>query len=628
MSSDSQYLSRLRAVGDRLLLGVIAVLMLASLGLAGWYGTWVEAFAIGLPAAIIPAWLVSSNPGALVTRCAIAASLVIFTALQIHQAHGLLELHFGFFVLLAFLLFYRDWVPLVVAAGLIAVHHLAFDFIQRSGGHVWVFAANTGFSIVLIHAAYVVFETALLVWMAVILRAEAEAVGCEPDELARVSQELAKGNVTAKVPVGAAGPNSLARAMATMRDQLQATVHDTSAVLQAVAAGDLSKRVTVDAPGEFGRLKDHVNQTVDFLASLTQTQSRLIQRASVGDFSERCPTTGLAGYQLEFAQGLNQLVASIDSLLERFAEVLGGIAKGDLTRRISQSYTGRLEDLSRATNATAEQLASIVSGIQTAAKAIQSASSGIAAGNTELSARTEEQASSLGQIVSSIGELSTAVKKNAESALRASHLSHDATQSAVKGGVEIAQVVSNMDGISESSRKIADIIGVIQDIAFQTNLLALNAAVEAARAGEQGKGFAVVASEVRGLAGRSATAAKEIRELIADSVRRVEAGATLVSQTRATMEEIVDSIGRVKEVVSEISAESHNQSTGIASVGRATEVMDQVTQQNAALVEEAAAAAQSMTDEAESLAKSVEVFKLRERGTPQFTTVPRAAARA
>jgi methyl-accepting chemotaxis protein len=625
MASDSQYLSRLRAVGDKLLLGVIAVLLLASLGLAAWYGTWTEALAIGLPAAIIPAWLASTSPGSLVTRCAIAASLVILTALQIHQTHGMVELHFGFFVLLAFLLFYRDWIPLVVAAGLIAVHHLAFDFLQRSGEHVWVFAANAGFNMVLIHAAYVVFETALLVWMAVILRKEAEAVGCEPAELARISQELARGKVDVEVPVGAAGPDSLARAMATMRDELQRTVRDTALVLQAVAAGDLSKRVSGHAPGEFGRLQGHVNKTVDFLASLTQAQSRLIQRASVGDFSVRCPTAGLAGYQLEFAQGLNQLVGSIDSLLERFAEVLGAIAKGDLTRRISQSYTGRLEDLSRATNATAEQLASIVGGIQTAANAIHTASNGIAAGNLELSARTEEQASSLGQIVSSIGELTTAVRRNADSASRASHLSQDASQSAVKGGVEIAQVVTNMAGISEASRKIAEIIGVIQDIAFQTNLLALNAAVEAARAGEQGRGFAVVASEVRGLAGRSSTAAKEIRALIADSVRRVEAGAALVAQTRTTMDEVVGSIGRVKEVVRAISAESLKQSLGIESVGRATEVMDQATQQNAGLVEEAAAAARSMTDEAQALTRSIEVFKLRDSG-PQLVAVPRAAA--
>lgn len=624
--SDSAYLSRLRATGDRLLVGVIGVLLLVSFGLATVYGTWSEALLIGLPAAIVPAWLARAHAGELVTRCSIAASLVIFTALEVHQVHGMIELHFGFFVLLAFLLFYRDWVPLIVAAGLTAVHHLAFDWIQRSGGPVWVFADNTGFSIVLIHAAYVVFETALLVWMAVKLRAEAEAVGCEPAELARISQQLALGKVEVDVPVGDAGADSLARSMARMRDELHRTVHDTATVLQAVAAGDLSRRVSVEAPGEFGRLKDSVNTTVDFLASFTRTQSQVIQKASAGDFSERCPTGGLAGYQLEFAQGLNELVASMDSLVGRLAEVLGSIAKGDLTKRISHAYTGRLEDLSRATNATAEQLAKIVSGIQTAVHAIRTASDGIADGNTELSTRTEEQARSLSHIVASIGELTTAVKKNADSSARASHLSQEASQAAVKGGVEIAQVVTNMDGISESSRKMADIIGVIQEIAFQTNLLALNAAVEAARAGEQGKGFAVVASEVRGLAGRSATAAKEIRELIEDSVRRVEAGATLVTQTRTTMDEIVTRIGRVKDVVEEISEESQRQYSGIESVGRATEVMDQTTQQNASLVEEAAAAAQSMNDEAQGLARSIEVFKLKDQPAARLSIVPRTAA--
>jgi methyl-accepting chemotaxis protein len=227
----------------------------------------------------------------------------------------------------------------------------------------------------------------------------------------------------------------------------------------------------------------------------------------------------------------------------------------------------------------------------------------------------------VGQIVTSIGELTAAVRKNADNAVRAGHLSQEATEAAVKGGVEITQVVNNMDGISASSRKMADIIGVIQDIAFQTNLLALNAAVEAARAGEQGKGFAVVASEVRALAGRSATAAKEIRELIADSVRKVDSGTTLVARARGTMDEIVSSIGRVKAVVQEISSETHRQSVGIESVGRATGVMDQVTQQNASLVEEAAAAAQGLTDEAQALAKSVEVFKLKGRESPQLTVV-------
>jgi hypothetical protein len=187
MVETSTYLSRLRHVGDRLLLGVLAALMLLSLALAPWYGTWTEAMVIGLPSLAVTAWLVHTQPGALVTRCAIAAALMVFTALHIDQAHGMIEMHFGVFVFLAALLLYRDWIPLVVAAGFIAVHHLAFDFAQRIGQPVWVFAANTGFGIVLVHAGYVVAETALLAWIAIRLRAESEAVGCDPRELSHVA---------------------------------------------------------------------------------------------------------------------------------------------------------------------------------------------------------------------------------------------------------------------------------------------------------------------------------------------------------------------------------------------------------------------------------------------------------
>ena len=200
MSTQSTYLLQLRQAGDRLMLCVVGVLLVMGLALAPIHDTWVEALAIGVPAAGMVAWLVALQPGALVTRCAIAAALMIFTALHIHQVHGMIEMHFGVFVLLAFLLFYRDWVPLVVAVTVVAVHHFAFDFMQRRGAPVWVFAAHTGFGIVLVHAAYAVFETALLVFMAVRLRGEIEAVGCEPNELARVSQELARGNVTVEVP--------------------------------------------------------------------------------------------------------------------------------------------------------------------------------------------------------------------------------------------------------------------------------------------------------------------------------------------------------------------------------------------------------------------------------------------
>jgi methyl-accepting chemotaxis protein len=604
------YLFTIRRSGDRLLLSVVGVLLVMAFALAPLYGTWGEAFAIGAPTAGIVAWLVATRPGELVTRCTIAAALMIFTGLHVHQVHGMIEMHFGFFVLLAFLLFYRDWVPLVVAVGVVAVHHFAFDFLQRSGAPVWVFAANTGFSIVLIHAAYAIFETGLLIVMAVRLRAEIEAVGCDPGELARVSHELARGNVEVKVPTEGATDGSLALAMASMRDELHRSVHGAGEVLAAVAAGDLSRRARLEASGEFARLNGHVNQTVDFLAAFSDKQNHLIQRANAGDFSGRCEIAGLAGYQLEMTNGLNQLVSPVESFVNDFGAVQGALAGGDLTKLVSQAYAGRLDELRRDTNRTAQQLAKIVGRIRLSADAIGHASREIARGNADLSARTEEQASALQETVSSMQELTSAVSNNAEHAAKANELSLTASQIAGKGGAVVSEVITTMQGISVSSGKMADIIGVIQDIAFQTNLLALNAAVEAARAGEQGRGFAVVAQEVRALAGRSATAAKEIEGLISDSVQRVDSGAKLVQRAGETMGDIVQSIGRVTTLVGEIAALSREQSTGIGAVSRAISQMDQVTQQNAALVEEAAVAAERMSSEAQLLRESVLVFKL------------------
>jgi methyl-accepting chemotaxis protein len=604
------YLFTIRRSGDRLLLSVVGVLLVMAFALAPLYDTWSEAFAIGAPTAGIVAWLVATRPGELVTRCTIAAALMIFTGLHIHQVHGMIEMHFGVFVLLAFLLFYRDWVPLVVAVGVVAVHHFAFDFLQRSGAPVWVFAANTGFSIVLIHAAYAIFETGLLIVMAVRLRAEIEAVGCDPGELARVSQELARGNVEVKVPTEGATDGSLALAMASMRDELHRSVHDAGEVLAAVAAGDLSRRARLEASGEFARLNGDVNQTVDFLGAFSGKQNHLIQRANAGDFSGRCEISGLAGYQLEMTNGLNQLVSSVESFVNDFGAAQGALARGDLTKPISQAYAGRLDELRRDTNRTAQQLAKIVGRIRLSADAIGHAALEIARGNANLSARTEEQASALQETVSSMQELTGAVANNAEHAAKANELSLMASQIAGKGGAVVSEVITTMQGISVSSGKMADIIGVIQNIAFQTNLLALNAAVEAARAGEQGRGFAVVAQEVRALAGRSSTAAKEIEGLISDSVQRVDRGAKLVHRAGETMGDIVQSIGRVTTLVGEIAALSRDQSTGIGAVSRAISQMDQVTQQNAALVEEAAAAAERMSSEAQLLRESVLVFKL------------------
>jgi methyl-accepting chemotaxis protein len=257
-----------------------------------------------------------------------------------------------------------------------------------------------------------------------------------------------------------------------------------------------------------------------------------------------------------------------------------------------------------------DHLTRTIGTIKNSADSIATASQQIAAGNLDLSQRTEEQAASLQETATSMEELTSTVHHNTENALQASALANSASDTAQRGGAVVGRVVETMHGISSSSARVADIINVIEGIAFQTNILALNAAVEAARAGEQGRGFAVVASEVRNLAQRSATAAKEIKALIGESVDRVQAGARLVEEAGNTIEEIVHAVKRVTEIMSAISSASQEQSTGIEQVNRAVTQMDQVTQQNAALVEEASAAAQSMADQAQELRHAVAGFKV------------------
>jgi methyl-accepting chemotaxis protein len=270
----------------------------------------------------------------------------------------------------------------------------------------------------------------------------------------------------------------------------------------------------------------------------------------------------------------------------------------------------------------------IVAGVRAGSESISTGSGEIAAGNQDLSSRTEQQASSLEETASSMEELTGTVQHNAENARMGNQLAASASETAQRGGAVVSQVVATMDQINASSRKIVDIISVIDGIAFQTNILALNAAVEAARAGEQGRGFAVVASEVRSLAQRSAAAAKEIKVLIDDSVAKVDVGSRLVNDAGMTMADVVDSVKRVSDIMGEIASASREQSDGIEQVNQAIGQMDQVTQQNAALVEEAAAAAASMQEQAASLAEAVSIFRLDTRAVaaPKRAAAPVAVS--
>ena len=332
-----------------------------------------------------------------------------------------------------------------------------------------------------------------------------------------------------------------------------------------------------------------------------QTRFAVVRNISIAVIAFGLLLAALIGYWL---------IRAITLPLDTAVRVARAVAEGDLTQRIEVNSSNEFGQLLQALKDMNESLVSVVGQVRNGTDTVAHASSQIAAGNLDLSSRTEQQASSLEETASSMEELTSTVKQNAENARQANQLVGSTADVAVKGGQVVGQVIDTMSSIKESSRKIADIIGVIDGIAFQTNILALNAAVEAARAGEQGRGFAVVASEVRNLAQRSASAAKEIKGLIEDSVGKVDAGGKLVDEAGVAMDEIVSSVKRVTDIMSEIAAASQEQSSGIEQVNQAITQMDDVTQQNAALVEEAAAAAESLQDQATKLAEAVSVFKL------------------
>ncbi len=365
----------------------------------------------------------------------------------------------------------------------------------------------------------------------------------------------------------------------------------------------------LDKNGErLGFVAEWLDRTEEVIA--IQEISDIVQAASQGDFERRIHESKRTGFILDLVKNINKLIETSSVGLNEVGRILDALSHGDLTKTMSGDYQGMFGQLKDDANSTVEKLREVIYQIQDATGTINTSSKEIAAGNNDLSHRTEQQAASLEETAASMQELTSTVQHNSENAGYANELAEGASNIASKGVSVVGQVVNTMEAINESSRKIVDIISVIDGIAFQTNILALNAAVEAARAGDQGRGFAVVATEVRSLAQRAAAAAGEIKNLIGDSVEKVEDGTRLVADAGRTMEEIVTAIRGVTKIMSEISSASSEQTTGIEQVNQAIGQMDDVTQQNAALVEEAAAAAETLEDQARSLANTVKYFNL------------------
>jgi methyl-accepting chemotaxis protein len=411
---------------------------------------------------------------------------------------------------------------------------------------------------------------------------------------------------------------------------------------QAIEPAIALRRASVDAPEamtavvaeeQSNKGKTSMDSMRAVLRQIIQTEQELLKLRSSDVVEQRARTDvfmiGGGILAAIVAATLAVLLArNITVPLQHAVAVAQRVAKGDLNGRIDAGGKDEIAELMQALGQMNAALAGIVQEVRHGTDTITTSSAEIAAGNMDLSSRTEQQASSLEETASSMEELTSTVKQNADNAREARDLAGSATSVAVRGGAMVSEVVATMGSINESARKIVDIIGVIDGIAFQTNILALNAAVEAARAGEQGRGFAVVATEVRNLAQRSASAAKEIKTLIGDSVTKVEMGTKLVDRAGATMQEVVDSVHRVSSIISDIAAASEEQRSGIEQVNEAIAQMDQVTQQNAALVEQAAAASGAMQDQATTLSRAVSVFQLSADGAGAPAAVGQARPRA
>ena len=394
---------------------------------------------------------------------------------------------------------------------------------------------------------------------------------------------------------------------AHQRDMLSALKSTYSA---AIEVGGRSLTVVanpIEVNGErLGTVVEWQDRTAE--VSLEKEINEMVTAASHGDFTTQLSEDDKEGFFLNLASGLNTLVSTANTGLSDVVRVLEAMSRGDMTEKINAEYDGIFDQLKTSANLTIDKLTEVIGNIRTASITLKTGASEIATGNADLSQRTEEQASSLEETASSMEEMTSVVKQSADNASSANDLAQIAKDKATEGGLVVSKAITAMDAINKSSSEIADIIGVIEEIAFQTNLLALNAAVEAARAGEQGRGFAVVAGEVRNLAQRSADASKDIKDLIRNSESKVSEGSSLVNQSGTTLTDIEEAVQKVSSMIADITAAAQEQTSGIEQVNTAVAQMDEMTQQNAALVEEASASSEAVAEQATSMSRLMEFF--------------------
>ncbi len=396
----------------------------------------------------------------------------------------------------------------------------------------------------------------------------------------------------------------------TLNTTTNSGLSDILRVMKAMADGDLSQTIDANYMGTFADLKDNSNNTVKKMSSVMDEIGGLVADANQGDFSAQIDLTGKTGFFYELSDSLNTMVRTTDESLKDVIRVLGAIAEGNLTETIVRDYKGDFGQLKIDANNTVNRLTEVIQGLTDSSSLVLDNANKIEISNSNLNQRIEKQASSLDETASSMEEMTSIVRSTTENTLEVNRLSQNAAEIAEKGGEVVQKAVNAMDEINKSSKKIADIIGVIDEIAFQTNLLALNAAVEAARAGEQGRGFAVVAAEVRSLAQRSAEAAREINDLIGDSIVKVQDGTLLVNTSGDALTKIVTAVQEVSKMIQRINSAAAKQTSGIQQVNNAISQMVQITQQNAVFVDQATANGESMAEQSKQMNGLIDFFIL------------------
>ncbi len=577
-------LQRGRADVDRTLGALLLAHFPVALALALLHGTWTLALSVGGVASFGVYALTRMNPGAPSTRYAVAAAFMTYSALFIHQTNGLIESHFHIFVCLAFLLTYRDWHVPVVGAAVIAVHHVAFMFIQNAGIGAYAFprGQHTGFGLVALHAGFVVMETAVLVWMSVVLAKEAS----EADRLQAVARDLARGNVDVDVTGG-----EMADAYRQVIITVRALVSEATAVSTAAQQNDFTRRGNLAIfDGSFRHVIEGMNASMDAVQDAHRTAES--QRDDALSF-------------------LSSLRTAVETVGDR-----------NMTARLSGVFHGNQAEAQRSFNSAIARLEETLADAALLSGKCRDASQMISDGSTQLACGASEQAAAVEQASASLQELTSMTRSTSANAREARALADTTRVAASNSVVAMDSLTEAMDKIKRSADQTAKIVRTIDEIAFQTNLLALNAAVEAARAGDAGRGFAVVAEEVRSLALRSAEAARTTSALIADSVAHAATGAKLAADVSARLADINGQAHKVRDVIGEITSANEQQAEGVSQITIAIEQVGRFTITTSGNAEQSQEIASALSVEAERMASLLAEFTVGAAQRPAQRVAP------